>query len=433
MTSVFAELINKAKEAMCGLQDRRKPSNATTYSMAEAGMGALSVFVMQEPSFLSQQEKLSRGTAKHNFSTLFGCDNIPTPPQIRNLLDPSDPSEFESLYHNGLAALEARDGLSSFKCLGGTLMALDGTQSHSSHNIHCCNCSHKLQGGKKVYYHSVLCAGIVAPGVNEAIALVPEFITPQDGHDKQDCEIAACKRWIAKHKETYRHLNPTILGDDLFSKQSICELIMEAKYHFIFTCKNDSHKTLYEYLFGAELGKASRTEKVGYKRYTYQYRFLNNVPIRDGDDAIHVNWLEVIETSKKTGKTSYRNTFITNHLITASNVHEIARAGRARWHLENENNNTLKTKGYRFEHNYGHGKNNLSTVLATLSILAFLYHTIMNVVDALYIKAKQSNGSRINFFNTLKVYTFILVFASWDNLMKFAIESPDLSPKTGVL
>jgi hypothetical protein len=30
-------------------------------------------------------------------------------------------------------------------------------------------------------------------------------------------------------------------------------------------------------------------------------------------------------------------------------------AGRARWKVENENNNTLKTKGYHLEHNYGHG------------------------------------------------------------------------------
>ena len=31
-------------------------------------------------------------------------------------------------------------------------------------------------------------------------------------------------------------------------------------------------------------------------------------------------------------------------------------AGRRRWKIENENNNTLKTKGYQFEHNFGHGK-----------------------------------------------------------------------------
>ena len=47
------------------------------------------------------------------------------------------------------------------------------------------------------------------------------------------------------------------------------------------------------------------------------------------------------------------------------------RAGRARWMIENETFNTLKNQGYNFEHNYGHGKQNLATNLALLMFLAF--------------------------------------------------------------
>jgi hypothetical protein len=32
---------------------------------------------------------------------------------------------------------------------------------------------------------------IVAPGNPRVIPLEPEFVTPQDGHEKQDCENAA--------------------------------------------------------------------------------------------------------------------------------------------------------------------------------------------------------------------------------------------------
>jgi hypothetical protein len=46
-----------------------------------------------------------------------------------------------------------------------------------------------------------------------------------------------------------------------------------------------------------------------------------------------------------------------------------------------ENNNTLKTKGYNLEHNYGHGKRHLSSLLATLNLLAFLFHTALDLVD----------------------------------------------------
>ena len=42
------------------------------------------------------------------------------------------------------------------------------------------------------------------------------------------------------------------------------------------------------------------------------------------------------------------------------NVAEIAAAGRARWKIENEGFNVLKTKGYNLEHNFGHGIQNLA-------------------------------------------------------------------------
>jgi hypothetical protein len=41
----------------------------------------------------------------------------------------------------------------------------------------------------------MLAAMIVAPGHNMVLPLMPEFITPQDGAEKQDCERNAAKRW----------------------------------------------------------------------------------------------------------------------------------------------------------------------------------------------------------------------------------------------
>jgi hypothetical protein len=97
MPHIFQELISKAKDVMSNLTDGREPSNATTYSALEAGMGALSVFFMQDPSFLSHQERLARGSSKHNFNTLFGVESIPSPNQIRNICDHVAPDELEPL------------------------------------------------------------------------------------------------------------------------------------------------------------------------------------------------------------------------------------------------------------------------------------------------------------------------------------------------
>ena len=80
------------------------------------------------------------------------------------------------------------------------------------------------------------------------IALPPEFIMPQDGHDKQDCERVAGKRWIAKHAKHVAPYGITLLGDDLYSNQPLCKLALQNGLNFIFVCKPDSHATLYERL-----------------------------------------------------------------------------------------------------------------------------------------------------------------------------------------
>jgi hypothetical protein len=49
------------------------------------------------------------------------------------------------------------------------------------------------------YYHAAITPVIVCPGQSQVVALPPEYIMPQDGHAKQDCERAAGKRWLSKH------------------------------------------------------------------------------------------------------------------------------------------------------------------------------------------------------------------------------------------
>jgi hypothetical protein len=42
----------------------------------------------------------------------------------------------------------------------------------------------------------MVAATLVAPGHNQVVPLEPEFVVPQDGHDKQDCESMAARRWL---------------------------------------------------------------------------------------------------------------------------------------------------------------------------------------------------------------------------------------------
>jgi hypothetical protein len=198
--------------------------------------------------------------------------------------------------------------------------------------------------------------------------------------------------------------------------------------HFIFTAKEDSHKTLYE-----NVNEIRRIEKAssitlhrrhGKKKYQDTYTFINHLPLRDGKDALLVNWCERVTTHE--GKTVSRHAFITNHLITLDNVDDVVLAGRARWKTENENHNTLKNHGYHLGHNYGHGRQFLAQTLLTLNILAFLTHTMLQRFDRVYIAVRQKLGTRQKFFQSIQVLTEFFYFNHWQHLIYFMAQQLEL-------
>jgi hypothetical protein len=71
------------------------------------------------------------------------------------------------------------------------------------------------------------------PCNDKVIASEPEFIIPQDGHKKQDCENAAAKRRLGNYGYKYSPLNVTVLGDDLYCRHPICEIILKEGFNFI--------------------------------------------------------------------------------------------------------------------------------------------------------------------------------------------------------
>ncbi len=86
------------------------------------------------------------------------------------------------------------------------------------------------------------------------------------------------------------------------------------------------------------------------------------MPLRATGDAILVNWFS-IENLYAKGKRTYYNSLVTDLAITSDTVAELAACGRARWKIENETFNALRTNGYNLEHNFGHGKRTLASIL----------------------------------------------------------------------
>ncbi len=86
------------------------------------------------------------------------------------------------------------------------------------------------------------------------------------------------------------------------------------------------------------------------------------------------NFLQHREFNRSDGAVIKQFSWVTDIDLSQKSLHEYQKAGRCRWRVENETFNTLKNQGYCLEHNYGHGKQNLTTVLALLLFLAFACH-----------------------------------------------------------
>jgi len=423
---LFDTIVGSFRQRLSSLPDKRTGKN-TRYGMEDAALSAFSVFFTQTPSFLAYQRMMEGSKGNSNAQSLFGVHQIPSDNQIRDLLDPVAPEHVFPTFEEILQVLEQQGQLEGFRSVADTLLiAIDGTEYFSSSQIHCSNCSTRtLKSGETHFFHSVITPVIVCPGQAYVIPLVPQFIVPQDGHAKQDCENAAAKRWLAQNGPRFSPLNVTVLGDDLYCHQPLCQQLLDQQFNFILVCRPESHTTLYEHLEGIDLPMVTTKRWTGKVEETYTYRYLNGVPIRDGDDALLVNWCEVT-VSRPDGKVTYKNSFATNHPLSDENVAEMVLAGRARWKVENENNNTLKTKGYNLEHNFGHGKQHLSSCLATLNILSLLFHTLLELLDQKYKLLRSHLPTRKTFFDDLRALTRYMYFDSWDHLLTFMLEGLEL-------
>jgi hypothetical protein len=405
--------------------------------MEDVVLGAFSVFLTQSPSFLSFQRAMQQEIGRNNGASLFTMQSLPSDDQIRRILDEVPPEQVFPVFTTCFEELNRSGDIKEFKSDLGYLIALDGTQYFSSDSVHCKNCLTKTEKKTKrvTYYHTAITPVVVKPEGEHVLSLVPEYIIPQDGHEKQDCENTACKRWLKTHGKRLAAIEAgvtsTMLGDDLYSRQPVIEVIMGEGLHFILVCKRESHPWLYDWMDNLEEGKrdgelhtTTNRQWNGTTRIVRTYRYANHVPLKDSPDSLFVNFVEVTITSEETGKSLYHNAFITDHQITNDNVVLIVACGRARWKIENENNNTLKTKGYYFEHNYGHGENNLSMILTSLILIAFLFHTLFSLFWQPYIHILE-RVKRQRLFEAIRTLTQFYYTPTWEHLfagMEYALD-----------
>lgn len=361
----------KTLKALFGKVTDKRSSRNKVIELADALMAAFAMFSLKMPSMLSLDELRKYPERSSNLLSLFGIDGIPSDTSMREILDSVDPKELRECFSKIFKELQRGKALEPYAYLGDAyLIAIDGTGYFSSDTINCSCCLEKHhKNGTTTYHHQMLAAVLIHPDQKVVIPLFPEPIVKQDGSQKNDCERNACKRMLEKIREDHDHLKIIITEDGLASNAPHIRDLIAHRMSFILGAKPGDHKHLFEefQLAGSRVRQALTRDKDG---TVHIFRWVNGLPLNEKNQDVVVNFLDY-EECRPNGKTTHFS-WVTDIEITETNVNKIMRGGRARWKIENETFNTLKNQGYQFEHNFGHGYKNLSTVLATLMMLAFL-------------------------------------------------------------
>ncbi len=337
--------------------------------LTDALMSAFAMFSLKSPSLLAFDKQRIEG----NLETIYGIPRAPCDTRMRERLDPVSPESLRPSFTSVFRQLQRGKALEDMVFLDGHyLVALDGTGYFSSPTIHCASCLQKVhRNGSITYYHQMLGAALIHPDFREVIPLMPEPIIKQDGTEKNDCERNAAKRFIAKLRQDHPHLKFIITEDSLSSNAPHIETLHDHGCHYILGVKEGDHAYLFKQVQAAE--EAGRV--TSYDRHdraagvVHRFRFVNDMPLNESRSDVRVNFIEYWEVSPD--KVQHFS-WVTDFRVNKANVYKLMRGGRARWKIENETFNTLKNQGYNFDHNYGHGEQNLSVVLAVLMMLAFL-------------------------------------------------------------
>jgi hypothetical protein len=338
-------------------------------ALTDALMSAFAMFSLQSPSLLAFDKQRAEG----NLGTIYGMAHVPCDTYRRERLDPVSPESLRPSFQSVFRQLQRGKVLAAMVFLDGhSLVALEGTGYFASPTIPCASCLHKVhRNGSITYSHQMLGAAIIHPDVREVIPLMPEPIIKQDGTAKNDCERKAAKRFLAKVRQDHPHLKFIVTEDSLSANAPHIETLHDHGLPYSLGVKEGDHAYLFKQVQAAE--HAGRV--TDYERHdraagvVHRFRFVNDVPHNASRAEVRVNVMEYWEMGKDKVQSF---SWVTDLRVSKRNVYKLMRGGRARWKIENETCNTLKNQGDNFEHNYGHGEQNLSVVFATMMRLAFL-------------------------------------------------------------
>ena len=400
-------LLKRVREGFEQIKEHR--ASNISISLSDALMSAFAMFSLKDSSLLEFDERRQKD---ENLKQVYGLETIPSDSQMRTIIDEVSSEEFRPIFKDGFSQMEQNKVLPHMVYYGKYyLLTVDGTGYFSSKKVHCVACLQRKnkKTGELIYFHQMIGGAIVHPDFKTVVPFMPEAIIKQDGANKNDCERNAVKRFLLKVRQDHPDLPLIITEDGLSPNAPHIKALKAGDFRFILTVKESDHRYLFDYV-----NESNQTtvyeERAG--KIIHRYRFLNQVPLNESNQDVRVNFLEYWEIDSTTGHIIQYFSWVTDFTLVKWNLGAIMSGGRTRWKIENETFNTLKNQGYHFEHNYGHGKKNLSVNFAILMMLAFFIDQIQQAACPLFQKVLKKEESRKRLGEHMRALFYTLSFSS---------------------
>jgi len=382
-------------------------------ALTDALLSGFALFSLKDASLLAFDQR------RHddNLHSIYHIDRVPSDTHMRTLLDDVDTEQLRPAFQSVFRQIQRGKVLENMVYFQGCyLLSIDGSEHFSSTKIHCPSCLQRIsKSGQVTYYHQTLSAAIIHPDCRAVIPVMPEPIVKQDGQNKNDCERNAAKRFLQHFRRDHPHLPVIVVEDGLSSNAPHIKELQNHKMHFILGVKSGDHKYLFEQMETAF--SQGRVHTVTWEdrksQVIYHFRYLLDVALNESNPDVRVNFLEYWEISA-TGIKYF--SWVTDLELNADTVMAVMRGGRGRWKIENETFNTLKNQGYHFEHNFGHGEQNLCVIFMLLMMLAFLVDQVQQLCDPLFKAAWEKCGSKRQLWDDVRALFRSFVLSSLSSL-----------------
>ena len=300
--------------------------------------------------------------------------------------------------------------LDAARLQGRFVVLIDGSGYLVFGSRHCDHCLTQRHGETTLYMHQVLEAKLLGPAgtvvldrhrVHRQPRRPDAPAGPSQERVKQDCELKALRRLLARLRAEFPQLRICLGGDGLYACGEGFQIAKDYKCDYIYMFKPGRLPALWQDFQGLlRLCPDQQVEWETPQGVRQVYRWVNGLHYTDSDGREWTfNAIECTETNKDGEKSEW--SWLTSLEVNHETVVDVAtNGGRERWRTENEGFNTQKNSGLNLEHAYSH------TCWAAYYFLLQIAHLLLQLVEkgSLLRQLAQEQGKRtaVELFGSLK-------------------------------